>query len=119
MRDRPAEVPPAAVPPGATQAGEIRARWAWTEPTVWTERMLTALETGVKGGPWFSLIDKVYAARTLEAAWHRGCARAGAAGVDRQTVGRVATQAEQPLQHLHGELRTGAYAPQTVRRCWI
>jgi len=31
--------------------------------------MLTALEEGVKGGVWFSLIDKVYAERTLRAAW--------------------------------------------------
>jgi hypothetical protein len=39
------------------QAGEIRSRWEWTEPSVWTENMLTALEKGVKGGKWFSLID--------------------------------------------------------------
>ena len=45
----------------AKQAGEIRARWDWVEPSVWTERMLTALEQGVKGGKWFSLVDKVYA----------------------------------------------------------
>ena len=50
---------PAIVPKAATQAGDIRARWAWTEPAVWTERMLTALENGVRGGQWFSLIDKV------------------------------------------------------------
>ena len=37
-------------------------RWAWVEPTAWTTRMLTALETGVKGGRWFSLMDKVYGA---------------------------------------------------------
>jgi len=37
------------------QAGEIRSRWEWTEPSVWTENMLTALETGVKGRKWFSL----------------------------------------------------------------
>ena len=36
------------------QAREVRARWAWVEPCVWTERMLTALEKGVKGGVWFS-----------------------------------------------------------------
>ena len=54
--DRLAEARPAAVPE-AKQAGEVRARWAWAEPCVWTERMLTALETGVKGGKWFSLID--------------------------------------------------------------
>ncbi len=42
------ETQPAAVPM-AKQAGEIRARWAWVEPEVWTARMLTALEQGVKG----------------------------------------------------------------------
>ena len=30
--------------------GEVRTRWAWTEPAVWTNRMLTALEHGVQGG---------------------------------------------------------------------
>ena len=119
MRDTPLEAPPASVPTRATQAGEVRARWTWTEPTVWTERMLTALEEGVKGGKWFSLIDKVYAARTLEAAWRQVCARAGAAGVDRQTVEQFAAHAEKHLQHLSGEVRTGTYEPQPVRRCWI
>jgi hypothetical protein len=33
--------------------------------------MLTALETGVKGGRWFSLMDKVYAPANLAAAWKR------------------------------------------------
>jgi RNA-directed DNA polymerase len=42
--------------------------------------MLTALEEGVKGGVWFSLIDKVYADRTLRAAWQRVTANGGAAG---------------------------------------
>jgi hypothetical protein len=44
-----------AVPPGARRSGDTRSRWAWVEPLVWTERMLTALEQGVKGGKWFSL----------------------------------------------------------------
>ena len=59
------------------QAGEIRARWAWVEPSVWTERMLTALEEGVKGGKWFSLIDKVYALTNLRAAFAEVKANAG------------------------------------------
>lgn len=42
------------------QVGETQARWAWVEPCAWTENMLTALEKGVKGGQWFSLIDKVW-----------------------------------------------------------
>jgi hypothetical protein len=43
----------ALVPPEAKQAEEVRLRWSWTEPSVWSERMLTALEHGVKGGVWF------------------------------------------------------------------
>ena len=60
MTDRPEGRTSAIVPEVATQAEEIRSRWSWTEPSVWTERMLTALENGVKGGVWYSLIDKVY-----------------------------------------------------------
>jgi RNA-directed DNA polymerase len=31
--------------------------------------MLAALERGVKGNRWFSLIDKVWSLKTLELAW--------------------------------------------------
>ena len=54
--------------PQAKQVGHVQSRWAWAEPSVWTERMLTALEQGVKGGVWFSLIDKVYSEKNLLAA---------------------------------------------------
>ena len=60
VKDRPSEAQPEAVPARAIRAGDVRARWAWTEPSVWTERMLTALEAGVKGGRWYSVMDKVY-----------------------------------------------------------
>ena len=65
MTDRTNEAQPAAVSDGAKQAGEIWQRWSWVERTVWTERMLTALEAGVKGGKWFSLMDKVTDPKTL------------------------------------------------------
>lgn len=55
----PREAKPSAVGESPTQGGDIRARWAWVEPTVWTDRMLEALENGVKGGKWYSLMDKV------------------------------------------------------------
>ncbi len=42
------------VPQAAKQVGATHGQWSWVEPLVWTERMLTALETGVKGGKWFS-----------------------------------------------------------------
>ena len=54
---------PAVVSERAKQAGETEARrerWAWAEPSVWTDPMLAALENGVRGNKWFSLIDKVY-----------------------------------------------------------
>ena len=52
MSLRQEEKTPAAVPFGASLAGETRGRWSWVEPSVWTQRMLTALEEGVKGGKW-------------------------------------------------------------------
>jgi hypothetical protein len=52
--DRPME--PDAVPgTGAKPAGEIRARWAWVEASVWTERMLTALNAFFAALGLFSL----------------------------------------------------------------
>ena len=51
MTDTTKEEKPAIVPE-AKQGGEIHDRWKWVEPTVWTERMLSALEEGVKGGKW-------------------------------------------------------------------
>ena len=83
---KPTEEQPEAVPERAIRAGEILLRWSWVEPTVWTERMLTALEQGVKGGKWFSLIDKVHPERTLRAAFSQVAANKGAAGVDHVTV---------------------------------
>jgi RNA-directed DNA polymerase len=63
------EKKPATVSKEAKQAGETCSdRWGWVEHTVWAERMLKALEKGVKGGVWFSLIDKVYRRTTLDAA---------------------------------------------------
>jgi hypothetical protein len=77
-----AEIKPEAVPARATRDGDILLRWSWVEPRIWTERMLTALETGVNGGKWFSLIDKVHSVRTLTAAFYQVARKQGAAGVD-------------------------------------
>jgi len=80
------EEQPEAVSEKARRAGEILRRWCWVEPLVWTMRMLTALEQGVKGGKWFSLIDKVHPERILQAAFSQVAANKGAAGVDHVTV---------------------------------
>src|SRR5256712_5287776 len=103
----------------AKQVGEVQARWAWTEPAVWTERMLTALEVGVKGGNWFSLIDKVYQPRNLRAAFAQVKANQGAAGVDHQTIEMFAADLETNLSKVSQQLADGSYRPQAVRRKWI
>jgi RNA-directed DNA polymerase len=81
--------------------------------------MLAALENGVKGGKWFSLIDKVYRIETLKAAWQKVKGNAGAAGVDGQSVKKFAARAEVYLEELEQALRTGAYRPQPIRRVEI
>ena len=60
--------------------------WDWTEPLVWTKRMLAALESGVKGGKWYSLIDKLHPEATLRAAFAQVKANRGAAGVDTRAI---------------------------------
>jgi RNA-directed DNA polymerase len=118
VTDRQEEARPAAVPE-AKQAGEVHARWAWVEPCVWTERMLTALEDGVKGGKWFSLIDKVSAPRVLRWAFTRVKANGGAAGVDHQTIAMYEQQLEQQTEYLARTLKDGSYQPAAIRREWI
>ncbi len=100
-------------------AGEVRARWAWTERSVWTDRMLTALENGVGGGKWFSLIDKVAAPENLFAAYVTVAEHKGAAGVDHVTVEDFGKGLAERLDRLETTLRDGRYRPQEVRRVWI
>jgi RNA-directed DNA polymerase len=93
--------------------------WGWVEAPVWTERMLSALANGVKGGKWYSLIDKVYALGTLKLAWTKVEANQGAAGVDGQSVDRFAAKADVYLSELATALREGSYRPQAVKRVEI
>ena len=116
---------PAGVPERANRAGEdprtagLSRDWSWTEPTVWTARMLTALEQGVKGGKWYSLIDKLHSEATLRAAFTQVEANRGAAGVDHVSVEQYAKDADANLRRLSEELRTGRYRPQQIRRHYI
>lgn len=93
--------------------------WAWVDRTIWTERMLAALDNGVKGSKWFSLIDKVYRPQTLEGAWAQVRANRGAAGIDGQSCERFAAQAPKYLRELAEELREGRYRAAPVRRVEI
>jgi hypothetical protein len=86
---------PAAMPDRAPQAGEAtpnpapgtpseemrrHSRWAWAEASIGTDRMLAALENGVKEDVWFRLIDKVWFPRNLWSAWAKVAGNQGAAG---------------------------------------
>jgi RNA-directed DNA polymerase len=104
---------------GARPDGDIRGRWSWVEPDVWTDRMLTALEQGVRGGKWHSLIDKVYSMANLRVAFEQVKANRGGSGVDRQTIKEYESNLEANLVHLSKTLRTGAYRPKPIRRVWI
>ena len=91
----------------------------WAEPEVWTERMLAALEQGVKGGSWYSLMDKVASAKTLRIAFDRVKKNRGSAGVDHVSVKQYERRLDENLNQLAERLRSGAYRPQAIRRHWI
>lgn len=113
------EEPPSAVPTTAQQDGDVWSRWGWTEPAVWTERMLTALEKGVKGGKWFRLIDKVYAESNLLAGYAKVAVNGGAPGVDHVTVEAFGDDLEANVGKLAAALHGGTYQPQAIRRVYI
>lgn len=108
------------VPEKATQGAETQRRdWSWVEATVWNERMLAALGNGVRGGKWFSLIDKVYRQQTLKAAWHKVKGNAGAAGVDGQSVKQFGWRAESYLAELEQALKAEECQPEPIKRVEI
>ena len=109
------------VPERAKQGAEAHRReaWWWTEASIWTERMVSALGNGVKGGKWYSLMDKVARPTTLATAWPKVARNHGAAGVDGQSIERFAAQAERYLQELQHRLEQGSYRPHPVKRVEI
>jgi RNA-directed DNA polymerase len=81
--------------------------------------MVSALGNGVKGGKWFSLIDKAVRPTTLDIAWQRVARNKGAAGVDGQSIERFAAQSARYLQELQRSLTEGSYRPDPVKRVEI
>lgn len=119
MKDGQTDPKPAIIAQEARSVGEIRDRWSWVEPNVWTDRMLTALEEGVKGDKWYSLFDKVYSPGNLRAAFTKVKANKGKAGVDRQTIAMFEGRLEENLERLAESLRDGSFRPQAIKRVWI
>lgn len=120
MQEQPSTVPARAIQGGEPTPQQVRrARWAWVEASVWTDRMLAALEDGVKGEVWFSLIDKVYNRSNLWSAWAKSAANDGSPGVDGMTIRRYEKDVESNLTRLTGKLRAGSYRPKAIRRVYI
>lgn len=115
---KPEEARPASTVSQTKQDAEAQA-YSWVEGTIWTDRMISALVNGVKGGRWFSLIDKISAPRTLAVAWAKVRSNRGACGVDGQSVERFAARQEEYLAELSQALRQDTYQPQAVRRVEI
>jgi RNA-directed DNA polymerase len=81
--------------------------------------MLTALEQGVKGGVWFSLIDKVCAKRNLVASAAKVADNRGAPGIDHVSVEAFGDKLDTNVEKLSTTLREGSYEPQAIRRAFI
>jgi len=105
--------------PKAKQGREVAPQWEWTEASVWTERMLAALERGVKGGKWFSLMDKVWKMENLQSATRQVVRNQGAAGVDGQSCEAYLKVSPERLPRLQEILKQGTYRPKPVKRVWI
>ena len=86
---------------------------------VWTERMLATLETGIEGGKWFRLIDKVWSPKNLGRSLEKVIAKGGSAGVDQQSARQIEVHKDQTIAKLEQELRSTQYQPQAVKRVWI
>lgn len=74
---------------------------------------------GVKGGKWFSLMDKVESRRNLLSAFQRVAANQGAPGIDHVTIEQFEQRLRPNLDRLGQQLREGTYQPQAIRRVWI
>lgn len=81
--------------------------------------MLAALERGLKGKKWFSLIDKIARPDVLQLAWEKVRENAGSCGVDCITIGGFEQNSQSRLLAVNEHLRKGTYQPKSVKRVWI
>jgi RNA-directed DNA polymerase len=81
--------------------------------------MLETLERGIKGGKWFSLMDKVWKQENLQSALMQVSRNGGAAGVDGQRCQEYLQSGPERLQRLQQQLQRGDYQPKPVKRVWI
>lgn len=102
----------------AKSKGEAE-RNSWVKPVVWSERMLEALERGVQGNAWYTLIDKVYQTRNLQEAYERIRRNGGGAGVDHVSVKQFGERQQDELRRLAEAIKADNYQPQAIKRVHI
>src|SRR5215207_2908486 len=105
--------------PLAKRGREVAPHWAWTEAAVWNERMLATLERGIKGGKWFSLIDKVWKMQNLQSAVEKVIKGKSPKKADGRRCRRYVEQSVRRLPQLQRNIQTGHYQPKAVQRVWI
>jgi RNA-directed DNA polymerase len=86
---------------------------------IWTDRMLEALENGVKGNKWYSLMDKVWHPTHLQMGAWQVIRNDGAPGVDHRSCEQLEQELGSEVALLERRLREGTYRPQAVKRVWI
>jgi RNA-directed DNA polymerase len=120
---KPKEYIPVTVPFSAAKpAGELDKKSeisSWANRAVWNDRMLHALNVGVRGGKWHALIDKVYSELNLYTSAHRVIGKQGAAGVDRQSTEDFSDHEIAEIRRLREQLQQRTYRPKPVRRVQI
>lgn len=81
--------------------------------------MLAALERGITGGKWHSLIDKVWEGGNLELAGWAVIRKDGSAGVDGESCQALEAHLSEITGSLSRALQEERYVPQPVKRVWI
>ncbi|MBM3881912.1 MAG: group II intron reverse transcriptase/maturase [Verrucomicrobia bacterium] len=73
----------------------------------------------MKGGKWYSLIDKVWNETTLKLAAWAVIRNAGAPGIDHRTTEQLEAELSTEVAMLSRRIREDTYQPQPVKRVWI
>ena len=83
--------------------------------------MLATLERGIKGGKWFSLMDKVWKMENLQSAVEKVAAgtKAQQAWMGKDVEQYAKQSARNDCQKLQEWLKEGHYQPKPVKRVWI
>lgn len=99
------------------QAAGVRLSEASRE--IWTKGMLETLARGIKGGVWFSLIDKVWNPEHLRLGAKEVIRNKGAAGIDHRGWEELKSELNAEVETVSLQLRERRFEVKPVKRVWI